>query len=100
MERCPSGLRSTLGKRVCLLHDVTRGKVATLATLKLLVDRLSQLKANQLQLYIEYAFVFSFDEEICGADEGLTPDEVRELGAYCQERFIDLVPAVASPGAN
>ena len=81
-----------------LLHDVTRGKTPTLATLKLLIDRLAQLQANQLQLYIEHAFVFSFDEEICGTDEGLTPDEIRELGAYCHERFIELVPAVATPG--
>ena len=81
-----------------LLHDVTRGKVPTLATLKMLVDRLSLLKINQLQLYIEHAFVFSFDPSICRADDGLTPDEVRELDRYCQERFIDLVPAIASPG--
>ena len=81
-----------------LLHDVTRGKVPTLTTLKLLADRLAHLKANQLQLYIEHAFVFSFDPDICTADNGLTPDDVRELDAYCGERFIDLVPAVATFG--
>lgn len=81
-----------------VLHDVTRGKVPTLDTLKLLVDRLAQLKVNQLQLYIEHAFVFSFDPEICEPHEGLTPDEVRELDDYCRERFIDLVPALATFG--
>ncbi len=81
-----------------LLHDVTRGKVPTLETLKLLVDRLAGLKVNQLQLYIEHAFVFSFDPEICTTDEGLTPDAVRRLDEYCRERFIDLVPAVANLG--
>ncbi|MHC4697418.1 MAG: glycoside hydrolase family 20 zincin-like fold domain-containing protein, partial [Planctomycetota bacterium] len=81
-----------------LLHDVTRGKVPTLDTLELLVDRLAELKANQLQLYIEHAFVFSFDPAICGPDEGLTPDEVRELDRYCRDRFIDLVPALATFG--
>jgi hypothetical protein len=81
-----------------LLHDVTRGKVPTPATLKLLVDRLALLKVNQLQLYIEHAFVFPFDPEVCGPDEGLTPDEVRELDTYCHERFIDLVPALATFG--
>ena len=81
-----------------LLHDITRGRVPTLATLKLMVDRLALLKANHLQLYIEHAFVFSFDKEICGADEGLTPDEACELGAYCHERFIELAPAMASLG--
>ncbi len=81
-----------------LLHDVSRGKVPTLATLKGIVDRLAQLKANQLQLYIEHAFVFEFDPEICGPEDGLTPDEVRELDHYCCDRFIDLVPAVGTPG--
>lgn len=81
-----------------LLHDVTRGKCPTLATLKLLVDQLALLKVNQLQLYIEHAFVFSFDRDICDADHGLTPDEVRELDRYCRERFIDLVPSLATFG--
>ncbi len=81
-----------------VLHDVTRGRVPTLGTLKLLVDRLAALKINQLQLYIEHAFVFAFDPEICEPDDGLTPDEVRELDAYCRERFIDLVPALATFG--
>jgi len=81
-----------------LLFDVTRGRVPRLETLKLLADRLSALKANQLQLNIEHAFVFSFDPEICHPDEGLTPDEIREFDAYCHDRFIELVPAPATFG--
>lgn len=81
-----------------LLHDITRGKVPTLDTLKSLVDRLAALKINQIQLYIEHAFTFAFDPEICTADDGITPDEVRALHEYAQEQFIDLVPAVASFG--
>jgi hypothetical protein len=81
-----------------LLHDTTRGKVPTLGTLKLLADRLAGLKINQLQLYIEHSFVFSFDPVIADDQNGLTPDEVRDLDAYCRERFIDLVPAVATLG--
>ena len=81
-----------------LLHDVTRGKAPTLATLKLLADRLASLKVNQLQLYIEHAFTFAFDPDICDADHGLTPDEIRELDRHCAERFIQLVPAVANLG--
>ncbi|UCF32773.1 MAG: family 20 glycosylhydrolase [Phycisphaerales bacterium] len=81
-----------------LLHDVTRGKVPTMATLRMLVDRLASLKINQLQLNIEHAFVFAFDPEICGPNGGLTPDEIRELDQYAKERFIDLVPALATFG--
>lgn len=81
-----------------LLHDTTRGKVPTLATLKLLAERLAALKSNQLQLYIEHSFVFSFDAEIADDRNALTPDEIRELDEYCRERFITLVPAVATLG--
>jgi len=81
-----------------LLHDVTRGKVPTLDTLKHLVDRLAMWKVNQLQLNIEHAFTFSFDPEICRESDGLTPDEVRELDAYCRDRFVELVPALATLG--
>lgn len=81
-----------------LLHDVTRGKVPRLGTLMHMVDRLAALKVNQLQLYIEHAFVFGFDADICDAEHGLTAAEVRELEVYARERFIELVPAVANLG--
>ena len=81
-----------------LLHDVTRGKVPTLATLKLLVDRLAGFKANQLQLYIEHAFTFAFDPDICTHEEGLTPEEIREVNRYAHERYVELVPALATLG--
>ncbi|MCC7291147.1 MAG: family 20 glycosylhydrolase [Phycisphaerales bacterium] len=81
-----------------LLYDVTRGKVPTVATLKRLVDRLAALKCNQLQLYIEHAFTFAFDPDICDAGCGLTPDEIREVDAHARQRFITLVPAVATMG--
>ena len=81
-----------------LLHDVTRGKVPKLDTLKTLAARLASLKINQLQLNIEHAFVFSFDPEICDSRNGLTPHEIRELDRYCRERFINLVPALATIG--
>ncbi|MCH7704361.1 MAG: family 20 glycosylhydrolase [Planctomycetes bacterium] len=80
------------------LHDVTRGKVPTLDTLTMIADRLARFKINQFQLNIEHAFVFSFDPTICGPNEGLTPDEVHALDEYCQDRFIDLVPALATFG--
>lgn len=81
-----------------VLHDVTRGKVPTLDTLKSIVDRLAGLKVNQVQLYVEHAFVFDFDRAICDDDHGLTPCDIRELHTYARERFIELVPAVATFG--
>ena len=39
-------------------HDVTRGKVPTVATLKSLVDQMAYYKLNSLQLYVEHTFEF------------------------------------------
>lgn len=81
-----------------ILHDITRGRVPTLATLKLLIDRAAGLKLNEVHLYIEHAFVFSFDDEICPPNCGLLPDEARELCAYARSRFVRIVPALANLG--
>lgn len=81
-----------------VLHDVTRGKVPTLDTLKRLVDWLAGFKINQFQLYMEHAFVFSFDSRICDGAHGLTADEVAELDAFATQRFMQLVPAIATLG--
>ncbi|MCP4248372.1 MAG: family 20 glycosylhydrolase [bacterium] len=79
-------------------HDVTRGKVPTLATLKELADRLASWKVNQLQLYVEHTFAFVFNPNISRGCDPLTPDEIRELDAYCTLRRIELVPSLASCG--
>jgi len=81
-----------------VLLDITRGRVPTVEMLKRLVDRLAGWKVNQLQLYNEHAFVFEFDVDISDADHGLMPDEVRELDDYARERFVTLVPALATFG--
>jgi len=79
-------------------HDVTRGKVPTLATLKLLVDKLAFYKNNQLQLYIEHTFAFRNIPELWRDKDPLTADEIRELDDYCRKNFVDLVPSLATFG--
>jgi hypothetical protein len=79
-------------------HDVTRGKVPTLATLKSLVDKLAFYKINQLQLYIEHAFAFKAIPELWAGRDPLTADEIVELDAYCRESCIELVPSLATFG--
>lgn len=79
-------------------HDVTRGKVPTLGTLKELADTLASLKMNSMQLYIEHTFEFK-EYEYCRDKLGyLTKDEIRELDEYCRSKFIDLIPSVSSFG--
>lgn len=79
-------------------HDVTRGKVPTLATLKLLADKLAFYKVNQLQLYVEHSFAFPRIPELWKGRDPLIPEEIRELDRYCRDRFIDLVPSLATFG--
>ena len=78
--------------------DITRGKVPRLANLKRLVDRLSALKINQLQLYVEHVFDFAFDTDIGAGSDPLTADDIATLDRYCRERFVNLVPSLACFG--
>jgi hypothetical protein len=79
-------------------HDVTRGKVPTLSTLKSLVGKLSSYKINQLQLYVEHSFAFKNIPELWRGKDPLTHAEIRELDAWCTMHFIDLVPSLATFG--
>ena len=79
-------------------HDVTRGRVPKLETLKALVDELALYKYNSLQLYVEDAFAFAELDGVMSADETLSADEILELDGYCHDRFIELVPSVSSFG--
>ena len=79
-------------------HDVTRGRIPTLAYLKSFADKLSYYKINQLQLYIEHSFLFKEYSEIWRDDTPLTPEEILELDQYCNKLNIELVPSLSSFG--
>ena len=79
-------------------HDVTRGKVPKLDTLKEIVDHLAEWKINQLQLYVEHTFAFRFDPKIAENCSPLTPEEILELDAYCRDRRVNFVPSLQSTG--
>ena len=79
-------------------HDVTRGRVPTLETLKALADRMAYHKLNSLQLYVEHVFPFAECRALNESAGCLTPEELRELDSYCRERFIDFVPSLSTFG--
>ncbi len=79
-------------------HDITRGRVPTLAQLKKIADELAYFKINELQLYVEDAFDFVEFEGIVTKDDVLTAEEVRELDEYCYNNFIELVPSLSTFG--
>lgn len=76
-----------------VMMDISRGKVPKLKTLKCIADRLAMFKMNHFELYIEgLSFAYPSYRELWQNETPLTPEEFRELNAYCEERFIDLVP--------
>jgi hypothetical protein len=79
-------------------HDVSRGRVPKLESLKKLADQCSYYKLNQLQLYIEHTFLFEQFHEIWRDDTPLTAEDILELDQYCRKLHIDLVPSIASFG--
>ncbi len=79
-------------------HDVTRGKVPTVATLKRLIDQMAYYKLNSLQLYVEHTFEFKETEDVKNSFGYLTGAELEELDAYCKENFIDFIPSLATFG--
>ncbi|EGT3617514.1 glycosyl hydrolase family 20 [Clostridium perfringens] len=79
-------------------HDVTRGKVPTLDTLKTLVDKAAFYKINQIQLYIEHTFAFKGMSEVWIDKDPLTAEEILILDKYCRERHVELVPSLSTFG--
>ena len=79
-------------------HDVTRGKVPSLQTLKWLVEKLAFYKINQLQLYVEHTFAFSGIPELWTGKDPLTAEEILELDAWCCKFHVELVPSMATFG--
>ena len=78
--------------------DITRGRIPTLETLKQLVDTLAYHKANMLQLYVEHVFPFKEYDGIYQRTGYITPEETKELDAYCKENFVELVPSLSCFG--
>jgi hexosaminidase len=72
--------------------DVTRDKVPTMETLYKLVDMFASWKINQLQLYTEHAFAYRNHKTVWKDASPMTAKQIRELDAYCRQRFIELVP--------
>jgi hexosaminidase len=75
-----------------VMLDISRDKVPTLATLKDLIDRLASWKVNQVQLYFEHTFAYRHHKDVWRDASALSPDEVRDLDAFCRERHVELVP--------
>lgn len=81
-----------------VLLDVSRGRVPRLQTLCQWADLFAYLKINEIQLYVEHVFAFSFDPSISQGCDALTPHELRTFSEYCRARHILLIPCLACFG--
>ncbi len=71
--------------------DISRDKVPTMGTLRLIVDLLAKFGYNQFQLYTEHTFAYSRHKGVWEHASPLTPSEIRALDAYCALNGIELV---------
>ena len=81
-----------------LYHDITRGKIPTVDTLKKLIDDMAYFKMNSLQLYVEHTFEFDETKELIKKTGYITKEEIKELDEYCYENFIEFIPSIATFG--
>ena len=73
--------------------DISRGRKPRMATIKMMIDFLAELKYNEFQLYMEGdCFKYSAYPKETADFDCLTPEDIVELDGYCKDRFIDLVP--------
>lgn len=79
-------------------HDVTRGKIPTVATIKKLIEQMAYYKLNSLQLYVEHTFEFEEYKKLKDATGYLTAEELKEIDAYCKENFIEFIPSLSTFG--
>ena len=72
--------------------DISRGPVPTVDYVKRQLRTFAAFKLNMHSFYMEHAFS-SKAHPLIGPEGGsLTPDEIRELGAYAKSYHIELVP--------
>lgn len=76
-----------------VLIDVGRYRTPTLKTLYRIVDILSSVKINQLQLYFEgFPFAYPSHPKVWKNRDVLTGEDIVSLDNYCKSKFIELVP--------
>lgn len=78
--------------------DISRGPVPTMDTIKQTLRRLSELKVNRFNLYIEHVFEFEKHPVIGPEGGSLTAAQIREIDDYARAYHIELVGGLQSFG--
>ena len=79
-------------------HDISRGKIPTVETIKKLIDEMAYYKLNSLQLYVEHVYEFKETKEVTDRTDSITPEELKEIEAYCEENFMEFIPSLSTFG--
>ncbi len=74
-----------------VMLDVSRGKVPTVETLELLIDRLARLKINVVQLYLEHTYAHPGHSDAWAEATPYTADDIGRLRTFAVQRHVDLV---------
>ncbi|ODN31070.1 beta-N-acetylhexosaminidase [Fervidobacterium thailandense] len=75
-----------------VMLDISRDRIPKTDVLKELVEKLSELKINQLQLYTEHTFAYKNHRKVWEGFSPLTHEEIEELDKFCKSHFVELVP--------
>ena len=75
-----------------IMMDISRDKVPTMETLRMLVEMFAELKLNELQLYMEHTYAYEGHDVVWKDASPMTPDQCKQLDAWCKEFFIKLIP--------
>jgi hypothetical protein len=86
--------------RRAVYYDCARGKVASVETLKALVERLAHWKVNEFQIYIKNTFTWRAHPAIGRGFSPYTPDDILDIQAHCRRHHVDFVPSLATLSHN
>ncbi len=79
-------------------HDATRGKIASVETVKKLIDTMAYLKLNSLQLYVEHTYEFEETKPLNKEKGAYSKEDLQEIDRYCKANFIEFIPSLATFG--
>ncbi len=76
-----------------IMLDIGRNKIPSMETMYALLDKLSAMRINHVQFYMEgYCYQYKKYPYLFTNDTPVNGEEFRALDQYAKSRFIDLVP--------
>ncbi len=72
--------------------DISRGPIPTEEFMKRQIRTLAAYKVNMFALYMEHVFDFASQPLVAPKEAALTPQEVKALVNYAQQRYVTILP--------